>query len=168
MCEPVSIGMAAAAVGTGVSAIGQLKQGQAEQRASYENANNLELQAAQRQEKADYDIASLKRSFGRDQGNKIAKIAGDGLNLQTFADVLLDDALESFQERKAVQYSANIDKANIRADAAAQRRSGDDARTGSYYAAAGTVLSGVSKGVEMKSRFDTSSPSNSSATASLK
>lgn len=153
MCDPVSAMVGTAVVGGAVSAAGQLKAGAAEQRAGYENARALESQAADVREKAKFDIAQLKRNFERTQGTKITKIAGAGFNMATFADVLADDAAESYLERKAVKYNADIEAKNLESQARQQRRAGDNARSASYIGAAGSVISGVSSGISIKSKF---------------
>jgi len=121
---------------------GQISSGINAKNAADTNAAMLKVRAGQVEEKAKYDIDQLRRTFERDQGTKISKIAGSGLNLATFSDILADDELESFLERKAVRVGADIEKQDLRNQARAVKAEGRNARTSAFISAAATGVKG--------------------------
>lgn len=152
--------MGATVAGGVVGAAGALSAGVAEQKTSNANAKQLYSKAKEVDEKAKYDIDQLKRGYERSRGANVAKIASSDLNQATFGDVLADDALESFLERKAVRHSANSDIRSLHTQAANEIREGKNARTASYFNAASTALGAASKAVTMRSQFDATSSSS--------
>jgi hypothetical protein len=160
MCDPVSLAIGTTVAGGAIGVVGQLKAGAQEQKTSYENAQSLYDRTREVDEKAKYDIDQLKRNFERKQGNNIARVGGENLNLATFADVLADDALESYLERKAVRISADSEIRNLNDQAGQQISVGKNARKSSYLNAAGTAVSTVGKGVQLYSQFEATRPAN--------
>lgn len=167
MCDPISIGIGLAVTGGVVGAGGQLMAGVEAQKTSNANAKALYDRAADVDEKAKYDIDQLKRNFTRKHGSNVARIASADLNVATFGDVMADDALESFLERKAVRYSADTEIRDLNRQAKAEIRAGKNARKASYFDAAGTLINAGSQAVTLASQFSTAQ-GNASSGVSLK
>ncbi len=138
MCvEPVSLTIASAGIGL----VGNLMAGFSKRAEANANAAALEVSAQQREQKAIFDTEREANRFTRQQGTVVAKAGSTNVDLQSFSDVLADDAKESALARKAIAVSASIDEHNLRFQAAGQRRQANAALLTGIFSAAGSVVS---------------------------
>jgi hypothetical protein len=148
MCDPISViagaGMAVSAIGTAKSIKAQAAAGRAQAQVAGENARMLDEQAEARLEKAKFDIDTVKRAYERDRGNKLSRIGASGVDTSSFFDVLADDTGESFLERKAIQYNADAEAANLRFQAWGERQGGQSAVRAANANIEATLIDGVS------------------------
>lgn len=145
-----------AAVGAGVSAYGLIQQGKAQQRESNYNAavsdNNAisaGYAAIQEQQAASREVDALGENRDRVLGSNRTAAAASGLMLSgSVIDVMGDTALQTEKEISMAYYRGNVSAqnsrnqaSNFRSQAVMSRSAGANAKRGSYFQAAGTLLS---------------------------
>jgi len=149
MCiDPVT----ATVVGTAITSGGTLMSGISANKTGQANQKALESQADLREQKGVYDEEQARNRYTRSRGTTIARMAGSGLDLTTFIDVLNDDAAEAATERKAIRFGAQVDAANIRFKGASSAAEGKGALVGSVFSAAGTAFAGYGKATAMRAK----------------
>jgi hypothetical protein len=131
-------------VGAALGAAGSIYAGVAADRQARSEADLYRTQAAARLQKAEFDAAQAQRKFVRNQGTVITRAASTGIDLQDFADVLADDAMESALEKAAIRWSAQSEAKMLEYQASAAIQRGKDAKTASYFRAAGSVVNAFS------------------------
>lgn len=163
MCvDPVTaITIGTTLLSAGVGAAGQIQQGQAQAQASKYNAKVAEMNAtlADRKsrdalERGKIEEQNKRQEISQLQGRQKAAMAANGVDL-TFGsplDTMVDtatlgelDALTVRRNANREAYDYEVQGVNQRSGAALDRMNAKSATTGSYLAAAGTVLGGVSK-----------------------
>jgi hypothetical protein len=142
MCDPVSIGVGFAVVGATVGAVSALRQGSAAKGAAQANANLIDMQARQREHKAQYDEAQKRNAFLRVRGRQQAIAGKSGLSMLSFSDVFEDSALESALEIKAIRYSAAADVYQLKYQRNVEVWKGNEAKKAGQLAAVGAIAKG--------------------------
>jgi hypothetical protein len=143
MCDPVSLTLAATAVGTVASAGASFVQAKNATKVANMNASALEQQAALRQEKAKFDAAQAATKFERLRGQQYALIGKSGLDTGTFSDLLADSALESALEQKQIHWTADRESDNLNFQAGSARMNGQMERQGAILSGIGKLASGA-------------------------
>lgn len=92
MCEPLTIAMTAAAIGTGMQAYGTYEQGKAESEANKYNANMMRQQAQDAAERGEKDKQKAALQNKQLMGKQMAQLAANGIDLTS------DSPLEIFQQ----------------------------------------------------------------------
>ncbi len=131
-------------VGAALGAAGALSSGVANQRQANSEAALYEAQAAARLQKAEFDAETARRKFVREAGTVVARAASTGIDMGGFGDVRADDASEAALERAAIRWSSQNEARMLRYQAESAVRRGKDARTASYFQAAGAVVNAFS------------------------
>lgn len=147
MCDPFT---ALAVAGTGLQVAGQLKQGKAAQRQANEDAARMEYQALAEQDAALARAEQIRRQGVSMRGQTVAGAAASGVKIGEGS--ALDAERQVMEDTEADAYLAILGGKNaaegLRADAAASRRAGRDARRASKVAAFSTLLSAGSQGMQ--------------------
>lgn len=137
MCEvATALAVGSAAVG----AAGAMHGGRAAESQAESQAALFRAQAAARIQKGEFDAEMARRRWVRNEGTVVARAAGEGINMANFYDVLDDDAKEAALERAAIRYTAQSEAAMLEYQATDAVRRGKDAKTASYFQAAGAVV----------------------------
>lgn len=134
MCDPIT-------AFAGISAAGAIVQGVAAKGTADANAAALETAANDRQAKQQYELEEADRSYRRTAGTVRAAIGSTNLDMQSFSDVLDDDAKESALQKMAIKHNAAIETRNIMFQAEGQRQAGKNAMIASVFNA-GTAFAG--------------------------
>lgn len=137
MCSPP---MAIAAIGGAIQAGGAIYGGITAQRSANSEAALYESQRSQRLQKAEFDVETLRRQYRRESGRNQAESAASGIDVASFSDVFADDAKEFALEVEAIRYSAKSEAAMLRYRSEMARKRGKEARTASYFQAAGALF----------------------------
>lgn len=127
-------------IGGAVGAAGNLFAGFSQKQSADANAAALETSAQQRAQKEKFDVERADVRYRRETGHVIAKAGSTNVDLQSFSDVLADDAKESALEQKAIHVSSQIDQANLRFQAAGQKAAGKTAMISGIFSAVGSVV----------------------------
>lgn len=138
------------AVSAAMGAAGALHEGAAADAAGKGEAALYRAQAASRLQKAEYDAELSRRKYERSKGTVEARAAGEGVDMQNFYDILADDAEEAALERAAIRWSAQSESAMLEYQAGAAERRGKDAKTASYFKAAGAVVGAFSPAIKAR------------------
>jgi hypothetical protein len=156
--------------GTAISAVGNLKQGSAAQKAANSeaernefNAQIAELQSADALAQGREEESTLRAGVRQLLGSQRVAAASSGLevgvgsNADVAADTKFRAELDAQRirrnaERAAWGYQVEADDLRMGADIA--RKSGKAARTASYWNAGGTVLAGASSLLMQRYGFD--------------
>lgn len=170
--DPVSLILVASALGTAVSAVGAIQQGKEQKRQYDFQARQQEIQAQEetyagnvsatnaRQGEKDAFVQwdDAQRQKDRVLGASRAAAAKSGLTISGSVLNVEEDTALTFQRESTAQLNSALNQAgnyraesrglfvsasNSRASAANSRKAGKAARNNSYWAAGGTVLSGI-------------------------
>lgn len=131
------IALAFLAFGTGVSAIGQIQQGNAARRAGEFNAQVSQNNAVASRASAAEDARRFRRVARKQEGERI--VGGASL------DLLEDNAMEEELEALTILHGGEIQAIGFENTAKIQRAGGRAAQTAGFVGAAGTTLLGASK-----------------------
>lgn len=155
MCDPVTIMMAATAISGGLSAYGQIQQGNAAmESARYQSAvqrNNAimeENRATQERMKGDTEAAQKRREVARLIGAQRAGVGASGVEMSgSYLDVLTDSATQGALDVAMIRYNAEtrardyeFSASNLRAQSALTLAEGRNAKSASRIGAFGTLL----------------------------
>ncbi len=146
MCDPMTVMLAAS---TTMSVAGTLQQGRAQQRGANEDAALMEYQARVEQDNALADAKAIRRAGEKARGETLSGIVAAGVKVgegsaldaerQVLQDTETDAAMAILNGERAARGLTN--------QAERTRRAGRDARSASYLAAAGSLLSAGSQGL---------------------
>lgn len=149
------LALALSLAGTAVSAIGTIATGQAEARAAEMRARQEELNAQNEFAAGQRDAMDVahqqKLALSRLQNN--AASGGFTGTDPTALDLTGEVAAHGTYQQQVAIYGGANRAAGLRAQAAADRASGQAALTGSYFRAGGTLLSGFSGALRDKYGF---------------
>lgn len=167
MGDPVTIAIAATAGSSLLSAKAALESGKAQQRANEfnaqvqeRNAKVAEQQAEQLRISSELQIQDFSKSFSRLQSSTMQAFRYNGFVATggTPLRVALENAREADAEIAARRYNATVGQQQAlesatesRMQASLNRMYGQQARQASYYQAAGSLLSGASRGAQIQS-----------------
>lgn len=171
MCNPAIIMMGATAISGGLSAYGQIQQGNAAaEAAQYQaavqrnNAIMLENRATEERMKGDVEADQKRREIARIIGAQRARVGASGAEMSgSFLDVLTDSASQGALDVAMIRYNAEtrardleFDATNMRAQSDLTMFGGQSAQRAGRIGAFGTLLgtassvSGMWQGVGSK------------------
>lgn len=132
-------------LGTGISAAGTIAAGAAQKSAADFQAEQLERQAAEERAAAgrEADRARKERDFVLSRQQAVASASNLGALDETVLDLAGDVVQQGEMNEGMIRYGGEERAKGRRAQAAAARLEGKAAQTGSYFGAAGTLMSGV-------------------------
>ncbi len=141
-----TIGLIAGLLGTGVSAVGAIKQGEAADQAAQANAAAAERRAGEENAAATREAArrSQQTAMILSRQQALAASSGGGATDSTILGLMGDVAKEGQYQQDSAIYAGESKGANLEDEAALQRWKGGQARTAGYIGAGSSVLSGVS------------------------
>lgn len=152
MADPVTWALIASVAAGGLSAAGQYRQGQYQEKMAEYNAGIANNEAIAAQQKADYDAEASAQKFKILMGRQRAMYAKAGVDITSGSPLLMlsNQALEAEKERQAIQYGGNIASQSEKNKATMFRFQGKNAGQAGQINAASTFLSslanaGVSK-----------------------
>lgn len=140
------IAAVATIAGSVVSASGTLAAGKAAQQSANYEAQQLDVEAKNKQAEAQIEAGEYKRKKDLALSNLQANAAASGFSATDPTSLALADEIArygTFQEQLA-QYGGTSTRAGLEAQAEGRRVSGKAARAGASYSAAGTILGGIS------------------------
>lgn len=123
-----------------IGAYGSIKAGSSAKSQADSEAALYRAQAAARLAKAEFDVDTAHRKFRRQEGQVEARAGGSGITLESFYDIMNDDAAESALERAAIRWSAQSEATMLEYQARSATNRGNDAKSASYINAAGAVV----------------------------
>lgn len=142
----VVLAVAAAAV----AAAGAIQQGKATEQAMEYNAKVAEVQGEQARLNAGYEEGRQRDRAERLRSSQLAAYAKSGVAYEGSPLLVVEgSAVEAEMDALAIRHAGSIENARMKAQAAADRMAGRQARVSSYYQAGSTLLSGASKAFAM-------------------
>lgn len=133
-------------VGTGISAVGTIAAGRAQQQAAEIEALQLEHKGQEERAQAQQQAAEYRRRKNLALSALQGRAAASGFTATDTSTLNIAGDLASYgtlQEQMA-QYGGESRYQGYKSAAAGSRLSGQAARTGSYFDAAGTIVGGAS------------------------
>ncbi len=145
---PATIAIAAlamSAVGTGVSALGQYRQGQATEAAQEYNAKVSEANAEAIKAKAAYEEDISRDKLKRLMGTQRALYGKAGVDISSGSPllVLADTAAQGEKEALAIRYGGDVEATQQKNQARLQRLYGKSAYSSGLIGAGSTFFSGM-------------------------
>jgi len=160
----MGVGTAVQVAGTAVQVAGQLQKGQAEADTAKYNSRVAQLQATQVRRASEFEIQKLKREKSQHLARQRVVTAKSGLELSgSPLEVLIDSATQFELDIAAERYNTMSQISNLQFESDYQKRLAKAAKTSSYLAAGGTLLTGLAGMYGMKS-VKTPTPSTSTYT----
>ena len=168
------MGAAAAPIFVGAMGVAQYKQqgaiGKFNQSVANRNAQVLEGQATQIEQKAEFDIAQFQKQFRQLEGETTVSLAKSGVELGTgtAANIELSNAYEAKLQENLIRYNSQVAVNNKMEEANFARIRGSMARQESKMAQIGTIaqtgtsLMSMSGGFVSKSQGQFGSTANNS------
>lgn len=152
-----TIGLIAGLVGSGVSAVGAIAQGNAAEEAGRATAAAEERRAGEERAAATREAArrSQQSALLLSRQQAVAASSGGGATDSTVLNLMGDAAREGQYQQDTANYTGESKATNLEDDAALARWKGQQARTAGYISAGSSVLNGVSS----FSRFWNKAPS---------
>jgi hypothetical protein len=147
------IALALTAVGTGVAVYGQQQAGKAAEEAgkASQEAENANAQAAQ--DAAALEAGQVRRRNLLRLGTQRANAAKSGVLISDSpADVIYDTAIQGELEAQSVLYSGATQASYSRSRGAIARLQGENVKRASKIQSAGTIIGGLSTGLNQYSR----------------
>lgn len=134
------------AVGTAATVGGQIQSGRAQQKIADMNAEQAEREAEIAKRNAERDEAQFRREGERLKAIQRARYAKSGVQMTSESPLLVmeETAAEIERDALAIRYGGDIAAARANSQARLDRFTGKQARTSSYYAAGGSLLTGAS------------------------
>lgn len=143
MCWPI-VGVIASLAGTAASAAGSLSAGQAAKAQADAQAKAYQQQADQEVMKGQYEGARKTEEGNQLMGRQTALAAGSGVDTTgSPTDVVASTASSVALDRSAIEYGARVNANNLNYEAALSKMQGQNAVTGSYFNAAGSIFGGL-------------------------
>lgn len=144
MADPVTWAVGLSALGTAVSAVGAIRQGQAAAASAEYNAKV----AGQNEQIAAGQSVAASEALHRDQARKIgtavASYGASGVDLATGSptDVLADSARMAALDDLTLKYNYRLKGLGFQNQASLDTANAANSRTASYFSAAGSMLGG--------------------------
>ena len=139
------MGTAAPAIFTGAMGVAQYKQqgaiGKFNQSVANRNALTLENQAAQIEQKAEFDVAQFQKEFRKLEGETTVALAKSGVELGsgTAYNIELSNAYEARLQENLIEYNSKVAASNKMEEANFARIQGSMARQQAKMAQINTV-----------------------------
>lgn len=129
------------AISTGASALGQVAQGIAGNKAAKAEAASIDMQAAQAQEAAKQEAIRIRKSADRSKGAARAQLAASGVDVNSGSAISIEQDIAFGAEQDAMNALLTGERqfAAGTARAAQTRAAGRNGLTGSLLGAASTV-----------------------------
>lgn len=137
----------AAVLGTVVSAIGAIKQGNAAKNQADAQAQVQRQQAASERAKAQLEASDFRKKSSAVAARNRAAQGASGLQIGTGSSLLAEEdfAAEADIQQKRIQLGGAIRGSRLENQARLTQAAGKSAKTASLFRAGSTVLSGVSR-----------------------
>lgn len=164
MCDPATLAIAAGVTAAAGSVIGGFQansQGKYQARVDKLNSKLAAEQANQSVLQGQDEATQLYRNVGQVKGQQVASMAANGIDVgYGSADLVQQDTANLAREDAASLYrniynrtrGFDIDSANYRNAAKAAKAQGKAALVGSFFDAAGSLMSGFSQAGQMKAK----------------
>ena len=125
--------------------------GKYNQAANNRAATVLEGQAAQIEQKAEFDIAQFNKTYQKVKGETTVALAKSGVQVGTGSayNIALSNALEKRLQENLIRYNSQVAAANKREEASFARIKGNIARQEARLAQIGTIASAGSSLMQM-------------------
>lgn len=135
----------ASAVGTGISAIGQIQAGRQQDAMAEYQAKEMERQAQDKMAVAtrDAEQEAKKKDALLSRQVALAASSGGGVQNASVLGILEDTEATGQYNVDTAIYNGQQEAAGLRSQAGATRMEGKANKTGSYLGAAGTLISGI-------------------------
>jgi hypothetical protein len=147
------------AVGTGISVIGALNQGQQAKNAAQFNAQQAQNNALASRQQAEANAAAQQRAARLKLGSMRAAYGASGITMEGSAmDVLEASAATAELDRQNILYGGELKSGGYQSTAGLELMRGENAETGSYFSAGSALLSGAAKAGAFASGSDNYAP----------
>jgi hypothetical protein len=135
----------ASAIGTGISAIGQIQSGKQQDAMAQYQADQMEQQAKDKMAVAtrDAEQESKKKDALLSRQVALASASGGGVQNQSVLKILEDTEAAGQYNVSTAVYNGQQEAAGLRSQAEATRMEGRAASSGATLGAAGTLISGI-------------------------
>ncbi len=155
-CDPKSVwatstilaitAIAASLAGAGVAAAGAISQGQSAKDAADFNAKVAANNAQTASEQANFDAEQIRSKNRRIMGAQRAGMAASGYDVDSGSatDLKYDSAMQGEMDALKAIYTGRAQATSFSSQSALDRMRGNQAVTGSYWSAGGSLLTGVS------------------------
>jgi len=133
--------------GTGLSVAGTIMQGRAQNKAYQRQADIAEQQAAQAQERGKVEQMQHAMRANAEKGQQVSALSGSGVSMGSGSalQILEDTAQAASFDSQMIRYNSDLESWGHRGQAALDRAAGKNAQRASYFNAAGSALTGLSK-----------------------
>ena len=165
------MGTAAPMIFTGAMGVAQYKQqgaiGKFNQSVANRNAQVLEGQATQIEQKAEFDIAQFQKDFKKMEGETTVALAKSGVELGTGTayNIELSNAYEAKLQENLIRYNSQVAAANKMEEANFARIRGSMARQQAKMAQIGTIAQTGTSLMSMSGGFGSKSQGQFGSTA---
>lgn len=138
---------AALAIGTGLSAYGNITAGEAKKEAYEMEARAKVSQAAQVGMAADREVELTERRFRLNQSAQMVAFGRSGVQATAGSPLMMmeESAAQAFEEIHSIRQAERYRKSTLYSEAGMSRRMGDDAELAGYLSGAGSILTGFAK-----------------------
>jgi hypothetical protein len=134
----------ALAVGVGLSAYGQYKEGKQQEKISEYNAAELEKRAKQEKVRAEYDEAAHRKRIQSVLSSQKAYQGTTGVDSPAHLASLQETAIEGEMDALAIRYGGDVAASRAKSEAQIERYRGRSARQTSLLRTGATLLTGGS------------------------
>lgn len=175
MCEPTTMAFLAtnagaiSAIGTGISAISMIQQGQQQQKMMEYQAAQAEADADAAQGQAMVQAEKIRRAMRSQQSQATAQMAASGVDVSQGTPEQINKEIYQRGEEDALTalITGRYRKSSLQADAAMSRISGQNAATAGWLSAGATVLSGAAKAGEKWEKAQTPKTTPATSASSI-
>jgi len=139
----------AAAAGGVISAAGQIYEGNAAYKAGILNAGLLQLKASQIRKQTQLEEKQLLVNARKIVGDTRAGYGASGVTMEgSPLDIMEESIKNATQDQMNIRYAGEINAREAEWDATLAKKSGQSARTASYFNAASSLIGGATKASE--------------------
>jgi hypothetical protein len=144
----------------GVGAVGAIQQGQAASKQAKFQSTVMQQQAERERQIAEAKEADYRRDQNRLMAERRAASGATGVEMGTGSPLLAteDFARESELNALRIRNGGEVNAGRLEQQAALYRTAGKNAKTGSYFRAGASLLTGVSSGADLWGRANGFSP----------
>lgn len=151
--------MIASAVGTGMSVLGSIQQGKAQQKAYEEQAQQTVNEAAYRADAAKQQAEKIRKAGAAQKGEARASLAASGVKIGEGTALEVDREITQNSEEDALSMMLSAERATSAAQQEAKmlNKAGSNAMTSSVLGAGGTLAKGwkvIAKGGSVSTKKD--------------
>ncbi len=146
--DPITISAAMAVVGSVVTAAGTIAGGNAAKSSAYSQALQMDQQATQARASSQRTMFEHQRQTDLTQSQLQSRAAASGAGAQDEGVIKLGSDIAGRGEEQSLMdlYNGENTARGLEDSATAKRASGDAAKTGSMFSAAGSLISGIGSG----------------------